>query len=131
MISAQLQVALHNSFVSAHGHDHKWITIEHLLLQLMDVPAIQEWLRSRDVDETGLYFDLEHQVSRTETILAPEEVNAQPTVAFRKAIEYATLSAQEAHRPEVTPLDVLGAIVAHPECLAPDSAVRHHVATLK
>ena len=131
MISAELQVALHNSFVRAHEKRHKWITVEHLLLHLMDAPDVQERLRSREVDETGLWHDLEHQVSQTDISPANEEADTQPTSAFQKAIQYAIDMVQNASRPEVTPLDFLHTVVAHPECLAPNSSVQRRIASYK
>ncbi len=131
MISAELQVALHNSFVGAREKHHKWITVEHLLLHLMDAPDVQERLRSREVDETGLGRDLEHQVSQTETFLANEEVDTQPTAPFQKVIQYAIVMVQKASRKEVTPVDILRVVVAHPECLAPKSSVQLRIASFK
>jgi hypothetical protein len=70
-------------------------------------------------------------VSSTEEFPAGEDVDTQPTSRFQHAIQYAILRAQKVYRMEVTPLDILDTVAAHPEYLAPDSSVQTYIASFK
>ena len=131
MISAQLEIALHDSFVRAQEKHNKGITVEHLLLQLLGIATIQERLRALGLDDVGLRGELELQLSQAEAFSADEELDTQPTSAFQRTIQQAILRVQKAHRPEVTPLDVLEVVLAHPDCLGADSVVQRRFALLK
>ena len=131
MISKDLDVALNNAIIRARQGCHRWITVEHLLLQLVDVSTVQERLRSCGVDTIALRADLEGCVSQTKAFLESEYEDTPPTFAFQKAIQYAILMVREAGREEVTPIDIFDTVVAHSERLALNPAVQRRIASLK
>jgi ATP-dependent Clp protease ATP-binding subunit ClpA len=131
VISKELEIALHDCFVEARGKYHKWITVEHLLLQLVDMQSVQERLRSSGIDVQALRTDLETCVSRSETVPKTEDPDTQPTMPFQKVIQYAILSVQEGERDEVVPTDILDAVVAHADGLKLDRSVQLRIASIK
>lgn len=131
MISNELQVALHDSFFRARGKCHKWITVEHLLLELVGLPSIQDRLRSSGVDANALRADLESCVSQTETFPSTQMGDTEPTAAFRKAIEDAILMIQEKGQTELSSIDVLDTVALHSEGLALNPAVQRRIASFR
>jgi ATP-dependent Clp protease ATP-binding subunit ClpA len=131
VISKELEIALHNSFVRARENRQRWITVEHLLLQLIDVPSIQERLQSCGIDAIAFRAELQGFVSRTEMFPSNEWGDTEPTSAFQKTIQYAILRVQKSGRAEVTPSDIFETVVAQSKRLALDPAVQHRMASFK
>jgi ATP-dependent Clp protease ATP-binding subunit ClpA len=131
VISKDLDIAIDNAINRAREGRHAGITVEHLLLQLVELSTVQEHLRSRGIDGNALRADLEGCVSQTEAVSESEYEDTPPTLAFQTAIQYAVLRAREARRQEVTPIDVLDTIVAHSENLALNPTVKRRIASIK
>jgi ATP-dependent Clp protease ATP-binding subunit ClpA len=113
VISQELEIALHDSFLRARECRHKWITAEHLLLRLLDSPRIRDRLPSHSIDPTALRAQLEDRVSRTEQLPPKSDDDTQPTMEFQRLIQRAILSVQESGRTEVTPLDIFDAVATN------------------
>jgi ATP-dependent Clp protease ATP-binding subunit ClpA len=131
VISKPLEQALHDSFVSAHGKQQKWITVEHLLLQLLSVPPIQERLTACGIDARALHTELESCVSRTEAFPESESGSTEPTAAFQKLIEHAILRVQKAGRAEVTPIDIFETVALQSKHVAVDPAVQRRIGAFR
>ncbi|MEK7439011.1 MAG: ATP-dependent Clp protease ATP-binding subunit ClpA [Pseudomonadota bacterium] len=111
MIAQELEVSLHMAFVEARQKRHEFITVEHLLLALLDNPTAAEVLRacSANVDELRKSlsgFVAEH----TPTVAGTEEIDTQPTLGFQRVIQRAILHVQSSGKKEVTGANVLVAI---------------------
>jgi ATP-dependent Clp protease ATP-binding subunit ClpA len=113
MIAQELEVSLHMAFVEARQQRHEFITVEHLLLALLDNPSAAEVLRacSANIDDlrkalAGFIKDNTPQVSGT------EEVDTQPTLGFQRVIQRAIMHVQSTGngKKEVTGANVLVAI---------------------
>jgi ATP-dependent Clp protease ATP-binding subunit ClpA len=131
VISKQLEIALHNSFVRAREKRQRWITVEHLLLQLVDDPSIRERLDSSGIDAVTFRSELDRYVSRTETFPSGESGDTEPTVAFQKAIQYAILRVQESGDAEVTPRHIYETVVAESKRLSLDPTVQRRLSSFK
>jgi len=110
MIAQELEVSLHMAFMEARQKRHEFITVEHLLLALLDNPSASEVLRAcaGNVDELrNLLADF---VTEHTPILAGEEVDTQPTLGFQRVIQRAILHVQSSGKKEVTGANVLVAI---------------------
>jgi ATP-dependent Clp protease ATP-binding subunit ClpA len=111
MIAQELEVALHMAFVDARHRRHRVITIEHLLLAVIDTPSAAEILRGRKVDLKELRSELtKHVTERAELFPADEDPNTQPDVGFQRVIQEAILQAQTAGVKQVTGAGVLMAM---------------------
>jgi len=111
MIAQELEVSLHMAFVEARQKRHEFITVEHLLLALLDNPTAAEVLRAcaASIDELRKSlggFVAEH----TPTVAGTEEIDTQPTLGFQRVIQRAILHVQSSGKKEVTGANVLVAI---------------------
>jgi ATP-dependent Clp protease ATP-binding subunit ClpA len=131
VISKHLEVALHNGFVRAREKHQRWITVEHLLLQLVDEPSIQEWLESSGVDITGLRTELARYVSKAEAFPSEQYGDTEPTAAFQRTIQYAILRAQESSAAEVTAVHIFETVVAESKRISLDPVVQRHLSAFK
>ncbi len=113
MISQELEVSLHMAFVEARSARHEFITVEHLLLSLLDNAAAVEVLKACAVNMDELRSHLRKFVTdNTPVIPAGAEVDTQPTLGFQRVIQRAIMhvSAGGASKKPVTGANVLVAI---------------------
>ncbi|MDA0275683.1 MAG: AAA family ATPase, partial [Proteobacteria bacterium] len=111
MIAQELEVSLHMAFVEARQKRHEFITVEHLLLALLDNPTAAEVLRACGAVMDELRKNLSQHISeQTPRIAADREVDTQPTLGFQRVIQRAILHVQSSGKKEVTGANVLVAI---------------------
>ena len=110
MIAQELEVSLHMAFMEARQKRHEFITVEHLLLALLDNPSASEVLRACAADIDDLRKLLTEFVTEHTPILAGDEVDTQPTLGFQRVIQRAILHVQSSGKKEVTGANVLVAI---------------------
>ena len=111
MIAQELEVSLHMAFVEARQKRHEFITVEHLLLALLDNPTAAEVLRACGANMDELRKNLAQHISeQTPRIAADREVDTQPTLGFQRVIQRAILHVQSSGKKEVTGANVLVAI---------------------
>jgi ATP-dependent Clp protease ATP-binding subunit ClpA len=111
MIAQELEVSLHMAFVEARQKRHEFITVEHLLLALLDNPTAAEVLRSCGANMDELRKNLtQHITEQTPRIASDREVDTQPTLGFQRVIQRAILHVQSSGKKEVTGANVLVAI---------------------
>ncbi|HUP96191.1 MAG TPA: ATP-dependent Clp protease ATP-binding subunit ClpA [Burkholderiales bacterium] len=110
MIAQELEVSLHMAFMEARQKRHEFITVEHLLLALLDNPSASEVLRACAADIDELRKLLSDFVTEHTPILAGDDVDTQPTLGFQRVIQRAILHVQSSGKKEVTGANVLVAI---------------------
>ncbi len=111
MIAQELEVSLHMAFVEARQKRHEFITVEHLLLALLDNPTAVEALRACAANIDGLRKALSDFITaHTPTVAGSEEIDTQPTLGFQRVIQRAILHVQSSGKKEVTGSNVLVAI---------------------
>ena len=111
MIAQELEVSLHMAFVEARQKRHEFITVEHLLLALLDNPTAAEVLRACGANMDELRKNLtQHIAEQTPRIAVDREVDTQPTLGFQRVIQRAILHVQSSGKKEVTGANVLVAI---------------------
>jgi ATP-dependent Clp protease ATP-binding subunit ClpA len=111
MIAQELEVSLHMAFVEARQKRHEFITVEHLLLALLDNPTAAEVLRACGANMDELRKNLtQHIAEQTPRIAADREVDTQPTLGFQRVIQRAILHVQSSGMKEVSGANVLVAI---------------------
>ena len=108
MIAQELEVSLHMAFVEARQKRHEFITVEHLLLALLDNPTAAEVLRACAANIDGLRKALADFIAaHTPTVAGTEEIDTQPTLGFQRVIQRAILHVQSSGKKEVTGANVL------------------------
>ena len=111
MIAQELEVTLHMAFMDARQKRHEFISVEHLLLAMLDNPSAVEVLRAcgakiEDMREQLGKFIEEH----TPKVAGTDEVDTQPTLGFQRVIQRAILHVQSSGKKEVTGANVLVAV---------------------
>ncbi|HEX5801829.1 MAG TPA: ATP-dependent Clp protease ATP-binding subunit ClpA [Azospira sp.] len=111
MIAQELEVSLHMAFVEARQKRHEFITVEHLLLALLDNPSAAEALRACGASIEVLRRDLNKFIAEhTPTVAGEDEIDTQPTLGFQRVIQRAILHVQSSGKKEVNGANVLVAI---------------------
>ena len=113
MIAQELEVSLHMAFVEARQQRHEFITVEHLLLALLDNPSASEVLRACAANIEDLRKSLTQFIKdNTPTVGGNDEVDTQPTLGFQRVIQRAIMHVQSTGngKKEVTGANVLVAI---------------------
>ena len=110
MIAQELEVSLHMAFMEARQKRHEFITVEHLLLALLDNPSASEVLKACVVDIEDLRKTLVEFVAEHTPVVNGENVDTQPTLGFQRVIQRAILHVQSSGKKEVTGANVLVAI---------------------
>ncbi|MFO0123406.1 MAG: Clp protease N-terminal domain-containing protein, partial [Inhella sp.] len=84
MIAQELEVSLHMAFVDARQQRHEFITVEHLLMALLDNPSASEVLRACAATIEDLRKNLAQFIKdNTPTVGGTDEVDTQPTLGFQ------------------------------------------------
>ncbi|MBV8465534.1 MAG: ATP-dependent Clp protease ATP-binding subunit ClpA [Burkholderiales bacterium] len=111
MIAQELEVSLHTAFMEARQKRHEYITVEHLLLAMLDNPSAAEVLRACGAKIEPLRRELTDFVAEhTPLVAGTAEVETQPTIGFQRVIQRAILHVQSSGKKEVTGANVLVAI---------------------
>ncbi|GAB4400183.1 MAG: ATP-dependent Clp protease ATP-binding subunit ClpA [Rhodoferax sp.] len=113
MIAQELEVSLHMAFVEARQQRHEFITVEHLLLALLDNPSASEVLRACAANLDELRKSLVTFIKdNTPQVAGTDEVDTQPTLGFQRVIQRAIMHVQStgSGKKEVTGANVLVAI---------------------
>ena len=113
MIAQELEVSLHMAFVEARQQRHEFITVEHLLLALLDNPSAAEVLRACSANIDDLRKSLVTFIKdNTPQVAGSDDVDTQPTLGFQRVIQRAIMHVQStgSGKKEVTGANVLVAI---------------------
>ena len=113
MIAQELEVSLHMAFVEARQQRHEFITVEHLLLALLDNPSAAEVLRACSANIDDLRKSLTNFIKdNTPQVAGTDDVDTQPTLGFQRVIQRAIMHVQSTGngKKEVTGANVLVAI---------------------
>ena len=113
MLSAELEYCLNEAFQRAREERHEFITVEHLLLALLDTPQVIEILENCGADIARLSKDLQETIAdSTPRLKTPddEDADVQPTLGFQRVLQRAVFHVQQSGRKEVAPGNVLVSI---------------------
>lgn len=116
MLSQELENSLNAAFQGARDRRHEYITVEHLLIALLDNNTASRVLQACGGDVDDLRTNMESFLKDSVPLLPSEgEVETQPTLGFQRVIQRAVLHVQGAGKKEVTGANVLVAIFAEKE----------------
>ena len=116
MINQELEQNLNSAFKLAQEQKHEFVTVEHLLLALLDNSDAQDLLSSNQVNIDQLKIDLEEFVgSTTPKITNDAEMDIQPTLGFQRVIQRAVFHVQSSGKDEVKGGNILVAIFSEKE----------------
>jgi len=120
MLNKDLEVSLNMAFRQAKESRHEFMTVEHLLLALLDNPSSIEALNACDVDMAKLKKDLLAFIADTTPVIpaGEEERETQPTLGFQRVLQRAVFHVQSSGKSEVNGANVLVAIFSEQESQA-------------
>ncbi len=111
MLSQELEFCLNDAFAGAREARHEFMTVEHLLLAIVDTPKVREVLKSCGADTAKLKTELKQFIDQTTPRLpAGEDRDVQPTLGFQRVLQRAVFHVQSSGKKEVTVANVLVAI---------------------
>jgi ATP-dependent Clp protease ATP-binding subunit ClpA len=131
VLSNELEYCLNDAFHRAREARHEYLTVEHLLLAILDTPKVREILRACGADLTKLKQELkEHVDQSTPHLDESEEREVQPTLGFQRVLQRAVFHVQSSGKKEVGVGNVLVAIFSEKQSHSVFLLNRQHVARL-
>ena len=131
MLSNELEYCLNDAFHRAREARHEYLTVEHLLLAILDTPKVREILRACGADLTKLKQDLKDHIDQsTPHLEETEEREVQPTLGFQRVLQRAVFHVQSSGKKEVGVGNVLVAIFSEKQSHSVFLLNRQHVARL-
>lgn len=120
MLDRDIEQSLSQAFNQASQNRHEFMTVEHLLLALLDNQAAVEVLTACEADIDGLRTQLQTFITETTPLLPDDvvEVEVQPTLGFQRVLQRAVFHVQSSGKLEVTGANVLVAIFSETESQA-------------
>ncbi len=120
MLSKDLELTLNQAFKQARDKRHEFMTVEHLLLALLDNAVAINVLKACGANVDRLKKDLQHFVDETTPLLPKDDDSrdTQPTLGFQRVLQRAVFHVQSAGKKEVTGANVLVAIFSEQESQA-------------
>lgn len=102
MLSKELEICLNDAFQQAREERHEFITVEHLLLALLDTPRAFEILRACGANLDQMREELLAFIrSNTPRFDSGETDDVQPTLGFQRVLQRAVFHVQSSGRKEV------------------------------
>ena len=120
MLNKELEFTLNLAFKEAKEHRHEFMTVEHLLLALLDNPSAEHVLHACEVNVDSLRQDLETSITETTPVISTEDLQreTQPTLGFQRVLQRAVFHVQSAGKTEVAGANVLAAIFSEQDSQA-------------
>ncbi|MEM1432881.1 MAG: ATP-dependent Clp protease ATP-binding subunit ClpA [Pseudomonadota bacterium] len=120
MLSKDLEATLNDAFREAKTKRHEFMTVEHLLLALLDNSVALDVLQKVGADVEKLRSDLNEFIESTTPLIPAGESDreTQPTLGFQRVLQRAVFHVQSSGRKEVTGGNVLVAIFSEQESQA-------------
>jgi len=131
VLSNELEYCLNDAFHQAREARHEYLTVEHLLLAILDTPKVREILRACGADLAKLKQELkDHLDQSTPRLEEAEEREVQPTLGFQRVLQRACFHVQSSGKKEVGVANVLVAIFSEKQSHAVYLLNRQHVTRL-
>ncbi len=119
MLSKELEFSLNRAFKEARAKHHEYMTVEHMLLSLLDNPAAAKVLRACGADSDRLRREIAAFIDETTPLIpANEDRDTQPTLGFQRVLQRAVFHVQSAGKKEVTGANVLVALFSEQDSQA-------------
>ncbi len=118
ILSKDLEFTLNLAFTRARELNHEFMTVEHLLLALLENSSALDVLKGCGVDIPQLKAEVDSFIDETTPLLDDDEREIQPTIGFQRVLQRAVFHVQSSGRKEVTGANVLVAIFGEQESQA-------------
>lgn len=117
MLDKELEYTLNLAFKEARAKRHEFVTVEHLLVALLENSSAVDVLRACGANINRLRSNLLDFVDRTTPVIPPHihDRDTQPTLGFQRVLQRAVFHVQSSGKTEVTGANVLAAIFSEQE----------------
>ncbi|CAH1905619.1 Clp R domain-containing protein [Candidatus Nitrotoga sp. HW29] len=131
LLGKELETNLRQTIVDARAKRHKALSVEHLLLTMLDNTSAVEILQSRGVNIEELRISLIDFIDKN-TLIVPESdgLNTQPTLAFHRIVQSAILDVKSTNKKEATGRDILVFLLNEYDSYAVSLLNQHAIYTL-
>jgi len=131
LLSSELELCLNTAFQAARDERHEYMTVEHLLLSIVNTPSIREILKACGADPLRLQRDLQTFITdSTPRLTSEDDREVQPTLGFQRVLQRAVFHVQSSGKKEVTVANVLVAIFSEKQSHAAYLLSNHDVSRL-
>jgi ATP-dependent Clp protease ATP-binding subunit ClpA len=131
MFSKELEISISQAYQEARSRRHEFLTVEHLLLALLENASAASILSACDTDTESLARAIQQVLEETVPVLADEDSrDTQPTIGFQRVLQRALYHVQSAGKQEVTGSNVLVAIFSEKDSYAAYLLNKHDVSRL-
>ena len=131
MFSKELEVTISQAYQEARNKRHEFLTVEHLLLALLENAAALGILSACDADVVSLAREIRQVLDETVPVLEEEDNrDTQPTIGFQRVLQRALYHVQSAGKQEVTGSNVLVAIFSEKDSYATYMLNKHEITRL-
>jgi len=119
MLSKELEFTLNRAFKEARAKHHEYMTVEHMLLSLLDNPTAAKVLKACGTDSERLRREITAFIDETTPLIpTTEDRDTQPTLGFQRVLQRAVFHVQSAGKKEVTGANVLVALFSEQDSQA-------------
>jgi ATP-dependent Clp protease ATP-binding subunit ClpA len=119
MLSKELEFTLNQAYKQAREKHHEYMTVEHMLLSLLDNPTAAKVLKACGADADRLRRDIARFIEETTPVIpAGDKRDTQPTLGFQRVLQRAVFHVQSAGKKEVTGANVLVALFSEQDSQA-------------
>ena len=119
MLSSELEFCLNEAFQNARERRHEFMTVEHLLLALLDIPKVHEILKACDSEIGQLRQQLIEFIDEATPLMPVDnDGDVQPTLGFQRVLQRAVYHVQSSGKKEVTGANILVAILSEKQSQA-------------
>lgn len=121
MVSSELESCLNQAFHQARSAHHEFLTVEYLLLAILDTPKVREVLKGCGADPDKLGTDLQQHIAANNLLWVPlpgEDHPVQPQFGFQRVLQRAVFHVKSSRNDEVGVEDVLMAIFSEQQSRA-------------
>ena len=115
MFSKELELSIATLFDKAHEANIQYITVEHLLLMILNDFDVKEFFKSKSSSIDSLKIDLENHLNKNTISKIDEQKPVQPTLGFQRVLQRSVFHIQSSGKGVVKPINILVAIFSEKE----------------
>ena len=115
MFSKELELSIASLFDKAHEANIQYITVEHLLLMILNDFDVKEFFKSKGINIESIKNDLNDHLKKTVVTKNDQQKTVQPTLGFQRVLQRAVFHIQSSGKGVVKPINILVAIFSEKE----------------
>ncbi len=115
MFSKELELSIASLFDKAHEANIQYITVEHLLLMILNDFDVKDFFKSEDINIESIKNDLNEHLKKTVVTKTDQQKTVQPTLGFQRVLQRAVFHIQSSGKGVVKPINILVAIFSEKE----------------